>query len=120
MTDIKRFNPEKVKRDIEKMLEDDFFPKSSKSLFYGKIVPRYNAFFRKFSGYALYRTSQAMGQIMGREKFYVIHNKQFFPRLYEVLQEHLSNYLTNVELRQRKAMIEKEDVDSVFNEFSGK
>lgn len=115
---IQKFNPAKVKKDIEAMLEDDFFPKSSKDFLYKKIVPEYNRFFGKFSDYALFKTKQAMNYIFNHEKLYLISPDEFFQKLYETLKAHHEVYLNNVSLKEREAKIEPEDVNSVFEDFS--
>jgi len=110
---------DKIKRDIEELLNEGFFPSSSKEFLYGKIVPAYNKFFGNFSRYALDETKKAMSWMVNHERLYLITPEQFFPKLYKTLDSHYKSYTLNVKMRERRAKPEKEDVDSIFKDFEG-
>ena len=112
-------NTSKIKKDIGEMLAEDFFPKSSKEFLYSKLVPGYNQFFKKYSNYALSKTKEAMSYMIDHEKLYLIGPDEFFPKLYEILKEHYRVYISNVNKKERSSRPEKEDVDSVFEDFAG-
>jgi hypothetical protein len=113
----KKIDAKGVLGKVERLILENLTPDSEK-IFLEKIIPMYNAFFGKYSSYALYKTRVALKDMLTHNfKLYFISQDQFFPVLYKKLENHYSIYSKNVRLKMREKKIEQEDVDGLFHDF---
>ena len=116
-----KFDKAKIGEDISLMLTNDFFPPASEKFLYSKIVPEFSELYGKYAVYALCRTKKAMKDMIAHNfRLYLIEPEQFFPTLYQTLKEKKSAYNRNVKAKLREKTPEKEDVDSLFDDFLSK